>query len=778
MRRLLALALFVPMSILAAEKRDVIDELLQLPAPPRGEYAEPRPISEKAPPDDAPLPALVEWWSAHTMPGVEKAIPSAAVRERLVEALERQPGSIDSIYSLLPPRADVCERVKRLDASDDVQHWVLHNCASERDELLAVAAQATDVGDGGGGVEKREHLEALARADWNRAEPLLRQFAGSQQPRIRVLAQALLYEHAPDQSLRITLQSVASDSAAPAFARNLAFETLSRSEWDGRDAWLLDRMSDPSLLNLRDGYHGFAPYETIVEAAPEKWIPIMIGLLGHTDGAVRSLAANALGQFHLRDARVDALRPLIPWISNPSWATETGMARLRIIQSVADLGLREAIPHLARVVANDPDRSYRAYAARALADFGDRSGNDAMRAALDSTERGDSREIIIEALMRTGGLSAQELANSVVAFLESNKSSADISYGPEPASAELVIGSVVQDRGTDRDDVAALLLGRATELTATKPELTRKLIELLETWNTPTVHTLLLGRIDQQQATAQTVLTALQKREALRTSSSEALRRLRAVGGMRAGIAAVLIGDAMDQQRILAGTDLEAQRALLATTRIAGDPLPIEAVAALFGRSPALDMATEGWLIDDDRAAARRIVQQRHPGQILILGAPQVWDPVHHTHGELNDWEADLLRRFSASRDEEWIALGKGGTIATSNFAEIRIRGGRATLSYDIDDRARTVAIPRDALDALRLFLHDTNFDDLGPFESGTEDGTHYQYVHLTRASGRRVFMNTPTGEDSPHVQLVEMLTTLVRAADNDADNDADNAVR
>jgi hypothetical protein len=765
MRRLLFLALLVPMTMLAAEQRNVIDELLQLPVLPRGEYAAPRPIGENAPPDDAPLPKLVEWWSAHSMPGAEKAIPTAAVRERLVEAIERQPRSIESIYSLLPPRADVCERVKQLDASDNVTNWVLHHCVSERDALLTAAAQAADVKGGGGGVEKRQHLEALARADWNRAEPLLRQFAGSQQPRVRALAQALMYEHAPDEPLRRTLQSVATDSAAPAFARDLAFETLARSEWEGRDAWLLARMSDPSLLRLRDGYYGFAPYENIVRTDPEKWIPIMIGLLGEPDHTVRSIAANALGQFHLRDARVEALRPLIPWISDPTWATEAGMVRLRVIQSVAGLGLREAIPHLAQVVANDPNDSYRAYAAEALADFGDRSANDAMRAAIHSLDRGDSRERIVEALIRTGGLSARELANGVEALLESNKNWSDLSYGPEPPSPVLVIGGVVQRVVNDRDDVAALLLERATELTATKPELARKLIDHIETWNAPTAHALLLRRIEQQRAAAQTIVNALQKRAALRTSSSEALRRLRAAGGTRAGIAAVLIGDARDEQRILAGTDLEAQRALLAATRLVGDPLPIESVAAVFGRSPALDMAAEGWLIDNDSAAARRIVQQRHSGQILILGSPQTWEPLHHTHDELDEWETDLLRRFVASKDEEWIALGRGGPIATSSFAEIHIRDDRATLSFQTEGSPRTAAMSRKTLDALRLFLKDTSFDDLGPFDTGTDDGTHYQYIHLTRSSGRRVFMNHPTDEDSPHAQLVHMLTTLVHDA-------------
>lgn len=760
MRCLFPFALLVSSSMFAADHRAVIDELLLWPAPaPIYEAATPRQNSENGPPDDAPLPELVAWWSNHN-----GAVPSAAVRERLIGAIEHQPQSVVSILGLFPARADVCEGIKRLRASENTDQWMLRNCASHRDALATIAAQAADA-EKGGYVEKREELEALARVEWNRAEPILRLLAGSPQPRSRALAMALLYEHTPTESQRASLQSIAIDSTAPAFARDLAFEALAHSDWEGRDEWLLDRMSDRTLLALRDGHTIYAPYNEIVRVDPAKWIPIMTSLLGHSDGAVRSIAANALGQFHLKQARVDAIRPLIPWISDPAWVENAGMTRLRIIQSVADLGLREAIPHLARVVANDADEANRAYAARALADFPDHSANDAMRAAADTMKSGHNREIVIGALIATGGLTAEDLAGGVEAFLDFKGNEFELSYSRTSVATPLLVGLVVTRRARDRDDVAALLVTRAAQLAAAKPELARKLIELVETWNTPTADALLLGRIEQQRADAHTISTALLKREALRTSAAEALRRLSASDGMRGGIAAVLVGDPMHEQRILAGKDTEAQRALLAAARLVREPLPIDAVAALFGRLPALDVAAEAWLVAEDSSAARAIVQKRHPGEILILGSRLAWDPGHHTYAAFAEWEKDLLRRFRASNEDEWIVLAYGGTwSAMTPVVEIRIRDDKATLSFETESGPRTVPLSRNTLGALGLFLVSTRFDDLGSFDTGTMDGVQYEYVHLTRSSGRRVFMNNPDTV-SPHGQLVTRLMEMVERA-------------
>ncbi|HKR63564.1 MAG TPA: HEAT repeat domain-containing protein, partial [Thermoanaerobaculia bacterium] len=352
----------------------IVAELLAVPAPPPGEYGNMVTVLTSAatqPADDAPLPRLVAFWSINRHN--ERLEPSQKVSERLVDAIEKHPDALSDLLAYLPAREEVCARVKKARSQpDSVSVWVLHHCASERDALFAAAASAKDKETW---VEHGDDVQALARADWNRAKPLLEHFAGSAQPRLRALALSQLSIFEPNGRHRAELQSIAMDPNAPGYARDLAFDALSRDVWEGRDEWLLARMNDASVLKMRDGYRLYTPFDAIVTRDPDQWIPIMTRLVSDPDRNVRSIAANALAQFQPQHARADALRPLIPWISDPSFAEETSIGRLRLIQSVHSVGLTEAIPHLLYALTNDRDHVYRAYAAEALAEFHETRAN-------------------------------------------------------------------------------------------------------------------------------------------------------------------------------------------------------------------------------------------------------------------------------------------------------------------------------------------------------------------------------------------------------------------
>jgi hypothetical protein len=185
----------------------------------------------------------------------------------------------------------------------------------------------------------------------------------------------------------------------------------------------------------------------------------------------------------------------------------------------------------------------------------------------------------------------------------------------------------------------------------------------------PASDELVVARITDGTADAGMIEAALQRREPLRLSQSFALRRLRAVGGVRSGIAAVILGNVADELRLLAGDDLDATRALLAAARLAGEELPAADVASLFGCSKAIDEAAEELLIANDSPAARDEVRRRHPEELLILGA----------YAEV-PWEQDALRRFIEADLDELIVLWS--TVWTDAFLEIEISGGRATSSH------------------------------------------------------------------------------------------------
>ena len=299
-----------------------------------------------------------------------------------------------------------------------------------------------------------------------------------------------------------------------------------------------------------------------------------------------------------------------------------------------------------------------------------------------------------------------------------------------------------------QDAAAAHVLARADALDATNPKTALALREWIEPWAVPAVDAWALRELERGSVRAGAIVALLGRRASLLERFPDRLRELTGAGGMRQGLAAVLLGVARLEQRILAGEDLEAQRALLAAARLVREPLPVRAVATLFGRAEPLDAAVEAWLVSDDSAEARAAVRSHRPNEYLVLGFGGTWE-----------WEDQVVRAFRRSKDDEVIALAAAGMMEPSGVLEIHIRGNRATLVAEGGKRTLSPAL----LGELRLDLAAAGADDLGPIETGTSDGIVYEYLHLTRAGGRRVVMNHPQSmPDSPHAELVRRLMALV----------------
>jgi hypothetical protein len=393
-----------------------------------------------------------------------------------------------------------------------------------------------------------------------------------------------------------------------------------------------------------------------------------------------------------------------------------------------------------------------------------------MRRALDQMTRGATRDDVIHALVANGGLPATDLAGGVEAFLAFQHSLPapmsidDMLCADEGYTTEVMIGLHVLKGVHDNDDVARLVIKRAREIAGEEPKLSEAMLSVVQTWPVPAADELVVLRIQEETADARMIADVLSRRESFREHVSAALRRLRASGGAKSGIAAVLLGDAPGEQRILAGNDVEAQRGMLAAARFVGDRLPIASVVALFGKSQPLDAAVEAFLIAEDSVAARAIVQKRHPNEILILGWRRS-DP-SGTYQDFSKWENDVLRRFRASGAREIYALGSGTTWAapSESVAEIEVRPNGVTIAISGKPQPRAAVRDAVAKDFL-AFLVASQFDDLGPV-SGPVDGTQYEYLHLTRTSGRRVFLGLPmSAPGTPYDEIVRRIATLAESA-------------
>ena len=313
--------------------------------------------------------------------------------------------------------------------------------------------------------------------------------------------------------------------------------------------------------------------------------------------------SGCLIQFHLRDARADALRPLLPWLGDPNWSSARD--RLRLIQSIADLAMPESRAGLIWAVANDPDDTNRAYAGQSLAAYPDPSALPALHSALAKDGSEHHRSLILEGLLACGPNEDEQVA-AVEAYAQQtatpegrekyDRANYDL-LGENPLPIEVSTGAYLS-RG-DRahpDNVVVRLLDRVHELQRSSPYVGTRLREIVDSWPGEVVTRSIFNRLAAGRADALTIAAALERRSQIRVTS-EAFRSLLDQGGEERGIAAVLLGDPKIENEVLKGTDPRAQRALLASARLVGAPLPIPLVARLFRTDdPALAVAAESYL--------------------------------------------------------------------------------------------------------------------------------------------------------------------------------------
>ena len=243
-------------------------------------------------------------------------------------------------------------------------------------------------------------------------------------------------------------------------------------------------------------------------------LPKFAKTLAAGDRAGRTRAANQLAGIlkYCYDPKATAL--LSPWISDPSWAEETRKgARVVIVEHAGWERVTEAVPGLLHAVEHDPSADVRAAAARSLAQIGDPRANPAMRRALRADGRNSS---IVLALMETRGFTDAELAHALEVYITG-----------DPQSDEALIGLIVAGR-FERDDVAVRVV----------------------------------KAIDDQRASSQVIVDAVMHPDELCKRAAPQLALLRSRGGVRAGIAAAILG-----QTILAGDDADAIRAFRAAAR-------------------------------------------------------------------------------------------------------------------------------------------------------------------------------------------------------------------
>jgi hypothetical protein len=774
----LCLLVLVPWNAVGqtAQQHDLLQELLTFSAPPpkndesRTQTGVTRFSWNSPPPDDAPLEILGLYWGQ--MNGSVQVSASQKTRERLVEACVAKPELTASLLKLLPQTPQVQDVIKRLydengerlgeSWREEIKKYLKLNTRYFREELFADAMAAQDDNEGGS-VTHEDELTTLARMDWTRAEPILKNYAQGAMPRRAVLAKTVLYHHYKGKQTQADaffaeLKKTVEDREALGYSRDKAADALLSVDWTGRDQWFLTLFSDPRLRNLHDGIYLRMPLVSNVGGNPDHWIPIMTRLIGNSDRAVHDNAVECLIHFQLENARRDALTPLLPWLFDPKWSSASD--RLRLIQSVDKLDMRESVPGLIAVLNQQVDEAERAYAANSLVYFRDPRAIPALRQGMPSVEDAHYRRMFVAAIIAAGGLPDSEAASSAEAYaaMKSTREGSEIldraaySWPKVPLDVRVSVGQYLAERGAPSEGAMSLLLSRAMGLESSDRQTADLLRDIVHRWPSSVGDHDIAQRIQSESASARSVVYGLLRRDSFKKNYGDAIAASTTLSGTPAGIFAVLLGDQRQELEILKGSDGAAMQALFASARLVRESLPLDQVERIYNSGDArLEHVAGAYLTAEDSPRARQIFSSKSKA-IVIVGARQAGgDPGHHSYTDFDNLESNLLSLMSGDDAyDEAIALLTAGYWGNAGQIVIgRRRGISAITFYDDPARRYRRTLGAEELKSLTDFINSEKVDDLGPLSQTVVDGMQYEYVHLTKDQGRRVFMNNPGVSDS-----------------------------
>lgn len=735
----------------------------------------PPPLPDRVPQDDAPIAELVQFWQVREWRVARTVKPSEKVAERLREYGESNPESFQSLRVYFNPesKADV-DRVQRLlaklpenapvEESQSIESWLMLKAKVLPDLLKQRAVEAFDHP---ADRSKHEALSFLVQHDWPAAEVVVKRFAMGDQAGARGLALTLLYQHSlsdarsaqDKERARAELQRFVESNEAPDVRAN-ALESLNELDWPGRAEWILDRFKDEALSKVERPTPSYGSHTMvfcdIVKKAPDFWAPKVIPLVGSGNRTAHNNAVDCLIQFHLEDTREDALRPLLPWLSNPDWATSVdGYGRLRLIQSLDRFAAPESVSGLIWVLEHGQDFELSG-AAEALMFQEAKESVPALKKALSKESDPYHRRAIIRALLKFNGLSPEERVDAVVAYAvqvsteQGREALSQASLGSllmeknkQPIPSQVSVGESISDTNEQDDALVKQLLKRTKEIATTQPVVAGKLREIIGGWYTDSSMDQIMEELHTNALSKETVQRVLSNRE----SSAKPLASASDFHGEALVIQALVTSDQKRITSILQGDDPAMQAFLCACARLDRTRLTLPDVAKLLtSKNALLARAAGSYLECDDSPEARTRWQEQHRGEARILGALMRFDPGHFSFYQFSDLEAELRRRvLEKDGPDEVYALLSAGYWGDDGQCVIERYGDHAALMNEQGGgRYRTRDLSEKEFQSLRQFLTAHQIEELPPLNLSVLDGIQYEYLRLTRDGGRRVFMNNP----------------------------------
>jgi HEAT repeat protein len=604
--------------------------------------------------------------------------------------------------------------------------------------------------------------------DWKRAEPILKKHLQGKRSRVAALALTLLYRHAVSagdkiqaDSFRNDLKSMVLDTRARGYARYNAFKALFETDWPGREQWYISLFKHISLLHISDGYYGLCPLKIPLRQDPDHWIPLVASLVGHAD---KNIHNNAVGCLADLKGRRDAVKPLIPWLTDPDWAKAIANDRSSVIYNVGKTRLPGCVLDLIWILENDQNKYYRADAAGALAEYRDKRAVPALQKALSKLTDFQNDENYYKALIACGGLSVEEIVHAIEAWavwvILPNKQLFKPDKGPN-RYVKYIGEYMIRRNVTLSPETLQALMKRIRKHRIENPKLANKLQYFSYKWRGKAIDQYIMERIISMDTDATTIKAALKRRKDLRERYKKDLVKLYKNGNAGSGIAAVLLGDKKLIQGIFQTNDVEAQRATLACARLIREPISLKVTAKLLKQeNRQLAKSAELYLTALDSPGARSLLLDNSPGKIKIVGLRSNFDAGHNTFPQFEKWENILIDKISKTDGpHEIISLLSEGYWGSAGQRIIAINDKGARLCIYRDPAYYQFRLLKsEEIKKLKEFIAKNKIANLPPLDTSVADGRQYEFVHITRKGGVRVYMNNPGVDQYSGGSLYEQL--------------------
>ncbi|GIU81393.1 MAG: hypothetical protein D6687_10855 [Acidobacteria bacterium] len=761
----------------------------------------------KPPSDDASIGDILDYWVYWANVGnIYTPKPTDKVLERIKNEIRKDHFILLNYINLFQDRdVEFVKEIydeevasKKLDRwwRQTVRNWLVYNSDYFTSELFELVqrklAETTDY------VEGKEELMALAKFDWEKAEPIVRQLAlDNTRPGLQTLAKWILYKRSIEtgdegeaERLREELKKIAADKSQKSGVRDLALDALfMEKDFPGRDDWYFSLMNDETLLNLKGERTNFTGLMTLIQLSePGKYKNKMIELLRSDNRVVASAAA----YFLLSDERAldeKVVKELLPLLSDPSWIPNGELRqelRRKLVWKLLKIKVPESVPSLILALQEalgNYKQSQSEASVQAIYEIVNALGNQEDSKALpilwetfakfasDSWRKYD----VVVAIFRCGGFSIAEQVDAIEKkLLIEGSSFSDLEteqkrLNPADQIKVLLGRYLLQDSKNFSDELVFAILERVKSLKKLNPSLAKQMRAALINLDVSAINSILLAELGDGSIDVEGVLRLLINRKKIRQKYLEKVYSLRNKNPFADGFSSCLLEK--DYDAILEGNSTQAKAALLACARLLRAELPIEKVAMLLKpENKLLFDAAIKYLEAEDSPQARQIIWSLYPGQAKILGAIPYFgdrppDELFELMGELFEtvlpygrgvlYQGDNHSRIKSLKEEEEKLqkeileredlLG----IYAYNGNIVRIYKDKATFTWrkNKDFQIERV-LQAEELERLKRYIAETQADLLPPFFEDYED-THGEYfvdelLMLGKAGGRRVFVVCP----------------------------------